>query len=284
MNFHAPVLITTVRDQFLTALLRTGNATSQFELSRKATLLCVGRFAREMRCTRGLQANQALQNLQLKGVQLSKMQMERLASSAMARFLYKGPGPCLTRSNPTDAQSLIAQSSILPKSYATRAQARGLGNSSPVSNGFGVGRGQGFRNFMRGYVIGRRSHGLVSVNGVYGEGNNGSDRESPDSSFFGKPILWMYLVSQSVAYFSYFGATASIVRATLRIPEEISCWIFLVRTPFTCLKPHAWRLICILHSSLARYLHALGFQDAYITMVVCSNTLGISNLCGDCNA
>lgn len=176
-----------------------------------------------MRFTRGLQANQALQNLQLKGVQLSKTQMERLASSAMARFLYNGPSPCFTRSNPMDAQSLSAQSAILPKSYATRAQPRGVENSAPVANAFGgavMGCDQGFRNFMlcarRGYLIGRSSQGIASVSGVHGEGSNGSDRESLDSSFFGKAIFWIYLVSQSVAHFFYVCVTNIIVRAALR--------------------------------------------------------------------
>jgi len=195
MHFHAPVLITNVRDRFWTSLLMTGNATSQFELSRTATRFCIGRFAREMRCTRGLQANHALHNLQLKGVQLSKTQMERLASSAMARFLYKGPGPCFTRGKANEAQSLITQSSVLSKSYITRTHPRGIENSSPVSDGFGVGRGQGFRHFMlsarRGCLIGRSCQGMVSVSGVYGDGSKGPDRDSPDSSFFGKAILWI---------------------------------------------------------------------------------------------
>jgi hypothetical protein len=133
--------------------------------NRTATRLCIGRVVhREMRCLRGLQANQALQSLQLKGIQL---QMERLASSAMARFLYKGPG----RSSAMDAQ----QSSILPQPA----------NSSPVSRA-AVSRGQGFCNFMRrGYLSGRSSLRIVSVSGAQGEGCNGSDRESSDSSFFG---------------------------------------------------------------------------------------------------
>lgn len=134
---------------------------------------------------------QALCNLQLKGVQLSKTQMERLvASSAMARFLYKGPAtPCFARNSALDA--------ALPKSRAQPA------SFSPVLNGVSavLGRGQGFHNFMfcarRGYMNGRSYQGILSVSGVHGDGSNGSDRESPDSSFFGKAISWIFLVSGS---------------------------------------------------------------------------------------
>lgn len=178
-----------------------------------------------MRCTRGLQANQALQNLQLKGVQLSKTQMERLASSAMVQFLYKEPGPSFPRSSAMDAQSVNAHSSILPlpKPFATRAQPCGKANASPVGNGFGravMGGGQGFHNFMlsarRGYLIGRSFQGIANVSGVHGDGCNGSDRESPDSSFFGKTILWICLVSEfTVLCSSYFDAAASIQRNLL---------------------------------------------------------------------
>jgi hypothetical protein len=180
-------------------LRKAGNATSQCDLSRKAVSQCdlasVGKFARsnrEMRCMRGLQANQTL-----RGVQLSKTQMERLASLAMARFLYKGPGPCVTRSSAVDAQSRNAQASILPQSYAACAQPCGRENLL-VLNGFGravAGRGQGFRNFMlsaqRGYLLGRSSRGIVSVrgSGAQGEGNNGFDRDSRDASFFGKSLF-----------------------------------------------------------------------------------------------
>ena len=205
MRFLAPVLITKVRDQFVALLREAVNASNQLNLSRKASLcdlLCIDNFAhsnREMRCTRGLQANQALQKLQLRGVQLTKTQMERLASSAMARFLYKAPSPCFMRSNAVDAQSLNAQVSSFPKSWATcatRAQACGRENSSLVLNGFGRAvTGQGFRNFVlsarRGYLLGRSSRGIVSAraSGIPGKGKNGFDGESPDASFFGKAIF-----------------------------------------------------------------------------------------------
>jgi hypothetical protein len=160
-------------------LRKAGNATSQCDLSRKAVSQCdlasVGKFARsnrEMRCMRGLQANQTL-----RGVQLSKTQMERLASLAMARFLYKGPGPCVTRSSAVDAQSRNAQASILPQSYAACAQP--------------CGRENFMLSAQRGYLLGRSSRGIVSVrgSGAQGEGNNGFDRDSRDASFFGKSLF-----------------------------------------------------------------------------------------------
>lgn len=133
---------------------------------------------------REMRGFQALHNLQLKGVQLSKTQMERLvASSAMARFLYKGPAPRFT---------VDAQFAILPKSRAQPASV------SPVLNGVSavLSRGQGFHNFMfssrRGYLNGRSYQGIISVSGIRGEGSNGSDRESPDSSFFGIAIFWNF--------------------------------------------------------------------------------------------
>lgn len=196
MRFLAPVLVTKVRDQLVAVLRKAGNATSQCDLIRKAVSQCdlarVGKFARsnrEMRCMRGLQANQTL-----RGVQLSKTQMARLASLAMARFLYD---PCVTRSSAVDAQSRNALASILPQSYAACAQPCGRENLL-VLNGFGravAGRGQGFRNFMlsaqRGYLLGRSSRGIISVrgSGAQGEGNNGFDRDSCDASFFGKSLF-----------------------------------------------------------------------------------------------
>lgn len=189
----------------LTLLREAGNAASQFDLSRKASqcgLRSVGKVALsniEMRCARGLHANQALQKMQLQGVQLSKTQMERLASSAMARFLYKGPVPC----NAVGAQLLDAQSSVLPQLSSCgariRAQPCGTENSSLLLSGFGWAVTGRVRSFMlsarRGYLLGRSSRGIVSVRGsaVRGGGNTGFDGDSPDASFFGKAMFWMDL-------------------------------------------------------------------------------------------